>query len=233
MRKSALFLVAAAALTLAASLNAQPKLKVLEGTKLDLGRIDRGAVVEKKVSLKNVGDQVLVIGDVMASCGCTGTVLSEHQIEPGKTGSVMIKFNSKNFSGPIHKTVTINSNADKEPQTVIEFTALVVEEVSVTPTQLMFRDAEVGKTVAQRVKIRNDGKENLLLTGYRTQLAGLTATLPAKSIAPHDSVEITVEFKPKEPKSILSDLLFLTTSSKKQAEIMIYVFGNAREFRFQ
>ncbi len=234
MRKRISFLLfASIILFLQGALNAQPRLKVLEGTKIDFGRMDRGAVVQKKVSLKNVGNQVLVIGDVAASCGCTGTVVSEHQIQPGETGSVLITFNSKNFSGPIHKTVTINSNAAKEPQTVIEFTGLVVEEISVIPTQVMFRDAEVGKPAAQKVKIKNEGADKLTLTGYRTQLAGLTAILPEKPIAPHDSVEITVEFRPKEAKSILSDLLYITTSSKKQPEVMIYVFGSAREFKFQ
>jgi hypothetical protein len=233
MKTSVSFVLAASVVAISACLYAQPKLKVVEGTKLDLGRIDRGAVMEKSVTLKNVGDQVLVIGKVEASCGCTGTVVSDHQIEPGKTGSLLITFNSRNFSGPIHKTVTVNSNATSEPRTVIEFTATVIEEVSVTPSQLMFRDAEVGKVVSQKLKIKNDGKEELMLTGYRTQLAGLRAIIPQNPIVSHDSAEITIEFRPKEPKPILSDLLFLTTSSKKHAELMIYIFGNAKEFRFQ
>ena len=233
MKTSVPFVLAASVLAFSACLYAQPKLKVVDGTKLDLGKIDRGAVVDKSVTLKNVGDQVLVIGKVEASCGCTGTVVSDHQIQPGKTGSLLITFNSKSFSGPIHKTVTVNTNATTEPRTVIEFTATVIEEVSVTPSQLMFRDAEVGKVVSQKLKIRNYGKEKLTLTGYKTQLGGLTAVLPKSPIAPQDSAEITVEFKPREPRSILSDLLFLTTSSKKHAELMIYIFGNAKEFKFQ
>ena len=220
-------------LCLAAPVFAQPRLKAVDGTKLDFGKIDRGTVVERKVSLQNVGDQLLVISGVDASCGCTGTVMSESQILPGKTGTLLITFNSKNFTGPVHKTVTVKSNSASEPRMVIEFTARVIEEISVAPSQLLFRDAEVGRVATQTLKIKNEGREKLTLTGFRTALPGLTAHLPPNPIAPNDSVQIVVEFKPKEIKTVLSDLLYLTTSSKKQPEVMVYVFGNTKEFKFQ
>ena len=60
---------------------AQPKIQVVGGTKIDLGSIYRGAVVERKVMLKNIGSDTLVVSRVDPSCGCTGTVVSNDHIE--------------------------------------------------------------------------------------------------------------------------------------------------------
>jgi hypothetical protein len=176
---------------------------------------------------------MLVIGRVAASCGCTGTVVSEDHIPPGKSGTLLITFNSRNFSGPIHKTVTVNSNSAGGPETLIEFTGTVFEEVLLIPSQLLFREAEVGRVSSQTVTVKNNGKENLLLTGFQTQLAGLTAILPSTSIAPNDSAQIVVEFKPSLVQSMLTDLLHISTSSKAQPDVTIYVYGNTKEFKFQ
>src|SRR5512135_672795 len=80
-------------------LHAQPVLKVGEGTSLDFGTIYRGEQFERKLTLKNTGTDTLLLGNVEASCGCTGTMLSSNRLAPGESGSLLIKFNSKNFSG--------------------------------------------------------------------------------------------------------------------------------------
>lgn len=216
-----------------ASLLAQPKLKIVEGSKFDLGAIDRGSVVEKKLALKNVGTDTLVLGAVEVSCGCTGTVVSDSRIAPGKSGSLLITFNSKNFVGPIHKSVTVNSNSSGEPRTLIEFTGKVVEEVSVNPAHLLFRDAEVGKLSSTTVTVTNESKQDLVLTGFKTSLPGLLLKLPPKPIPPGQSTQVACEFTPKSVVSVLSDGVTLNTSSKKQPEILIQIFGNTKEFKFE
>lgn len=211
----------------------QPTLQVVEGTKLDFGIISRGTVVQKKISLKNVGNEELIIGTVDATCGCTGTVVSESHLAPGKTGTLLITFNSKNFSGPIHKSVTVNSNSSTGQSTLIEFTGTVFEEVLCTPSQVLFRDAEVGRLSSRTISVKNNGKVKLILTGFKTQIPGLTVALPAGPIPPNDSAQVMVVFRPKEVIPVLSELLYLTTSNTMQPEMTIYVYGNTKEFKFQ
>ena len=217
----------------AAFLPAQPKLKIVDGSKFDLGAIDRGLVVEKKLALKNVGTDTLVLGAVEVSCGCTGTVMSDSRIAPGKSGSLLITFNSKNFAGPIHKSVTVNSNSAGEPRTLIEFTGKVVEEVSVNPTYVLFRDAEVGKLMSTTVTVTNESKQHLILRGFKTSLPGLLLKLPPEPIPPGQSTQVAFEFTPKSVISTVNNLVTLSTSSKKQPEILIQIFGNTKEFKFE
>lgn len=226
-------LVLGAALVLAAIATAQPKMEVVGGTTFDFGTIGRGVVVDRTLTLKNVGTDPLVLSGVDAACGCTGSILSDKTIPPGGTGTLKISFNSKNFSGPVQKTATIHSNAAGSPQTIVTFTATVTEEISIQPTHFWFRDAQVGSLTTATITVSNNGKSPLTLTGVKTQLQGLVLRLPKEPIAPGKSAQLTAEFKPEAARPVLSDGVFVTTSNTAQPQIYIQVFGNVKEFKFQ
>lgn len=217
----------------ALSATAQPKLKIVEGSSFDLGKIERGAVATKRLTLKNVGNKKLDIGNVEVSCGCTGTVLSNKELKTGDTTSLLITFNSKNFNGPVHKTVTVNSNSEGSPRTLIEFTATVVQDLAFTPMQFYFKDAEVGKKSTAAVTVKNESSKELNITGYRSQLEDFVITYPPKPIAPGETMQITAEFTPKKAVPVLSSGVTITTSSQAQSEVYIYIFGNVKEFKFE
>ena len=212
---------------------AQPKLEVEQGLKFDLGKIDRGVVAKKELTIKNAGTEKLVLGNVEVSCGCTGTVVSNKELLPGDTTSLLITFNSKNFNGPVHKTVTVNSNSVEAPRTLIEFTATVVEDLAFSPMQFYFKDAQVGTTSTATIIVKNESTKDLMITGYHTQLQDFSIKYPPKTIAPGDTMAITAEFTPQKAVPVLSDGVYITTSSKTQSEVYIYIFGNVKEFKFQ
>lgn len=57
----------------------------------------------------NTGDAPLIITDVKSSCGCTVPSKPTEPIQPGKTGKIEVKYNMN--TGPIRKTITVESNA--------------------------------------------------------------------------------------------------------------------------
>jgi len=230
--KKALVLVLMLAISGSAA-TAQPKLKIIEGVKFDFGRVDRGKVATKHVTLKNIGDQKLVIGNVDVSCGCTGSVVSSKELNPGDTTSLLITFNSKNFSGPVHKNLTVNSNSADAPRTLIEFTATVVEDLTFTPLQFYFKDAAEGRKSISTIRVKNGSNKEQMITGYRTQLQNFVLKYAPKGIKPGETMEITAEFTPKKATPVLSDGVFITTSSQVQSEVYVYIFGNVKEFRFE
>jgi len=225
--------VAAALLTLlAATAGAQPKIGYAE-KKFDLGTIYRGEVIEHTLTLKNTGSELLLLGSIDASCGCTGTIVSNKEIRPGETGTLSITFNSRNFSGTVHKSVTVNSNAVNEPRVVIEFTAYVIDEILVTPAHFWFKDAEISRKIRLSVTVKNNGKEPLRLTGWHSQLTGLVLVIPSSPIEPGKTAELHADFTPEKTTPILSDGAFVNTSNTRQPELFIPVYGNVREFKFE
>jgi hypothetical protein len=233
MKQTIVAVLALIAFATSSSLLAQPKIEVVGESKLDLGTMFRGAVAEKKVVLKNTGSVVLEVGQVEASCGCTGAMVSETKIEPGNTADLRITFNSKNFTGTVHKTVTVNSNAANEPRQVVEFTAKIVDEISMSAAQLWFKDAEVGRKATVTVVVTNNGEQPLKFTGSRSQLSGLTLTLPSSSIDPGKTGMITAEYLADKAMPVLSNGVYLQTNNPRQPEVYVPVYGNVKEFKFE
>jgi hypothetical protein len=205
------------------------KLVVLEGTQFDFGKIYRGSVMERTLTLKNAGKDTLVMGTIAVSCGCTGAMVTADRIPPGGSGSVRITFNSKNFAGPVHKTVTLNSNGDSLGTTMIEFTATVIDEIGINPQSIIVPGGEVNKTTRLTLTVQNNGMTPLSLTGFRTQLKGLLLKLPQNPVPPGGTGEIAVEFTPEAPSPMLTDGVFVTTNNIRQPEVYLQVYGGVRQ----
>ena len=89
------------------------------GAKIDFkakdNTIDYGTITKKGDSgirtfeFTNTGDAALIITNVLSTCGCTVPSFSTEPIMPGKSGKIEIKYNLT--TGPIRKTITVESNA--------------------------------------------------------------------------------------------------------------------------
>ena len=78
----------------------------------NFGKVSEGEIVSYNYRFKNTGSKPLIVTNVSASCGCTVPEKPEQPIQPGETGFIKVKFDSKNRVGNAHKTVTVSSNAE-------------------------------------------------------------------------------------------------------------------------
>jgi len=86
----------------------------------DFGRVKNGDLVKYSFVFTNTGDQLLEVTAVQPSCGCTTAGDWTRKVDPGKTGTVAIQFNSANFNGQVFKTVSVSSNDKQRPVTVLQ-----------------------------------------------------------------------------------------------------------------
>ena len=77
----------------------------------NFGKVTDGEKVVYSYRFKNNGTKPLVISQASASCGCTVPEKPEEPIKPGETGFLKVVFNSRGRVGPVHKEVTVISNA--------------------------------------------------------------------------------------------------------------------------
>jgi hypothetical protein len=85
----------------------------------DFGDIQQGEKVEYIFKFKNTGTQPLIISDVVTTCQCTAKEWSKEPVMPGKTGEVMVSFDSAGKMGIQNKVVTVLSNAVNSTERVI------------------------------------------------------------------------------------------------------------------
>lgn len=77
--------------------------------------IDYGTITKNKdlgirtIEFKNIGDAPLSITNVFSTGGFSFPMKPIEPIIPGKTGKIVVKYNMN--TGPIRKTITVESNA--------------------------------------------------------------------------------------------------------------------------
>ena len=101
----------------------------------DFGFVEVGEVVNHKFKFVNTGSIPVSISNATASCGCTTPVFPFLEIEPGGTGEIGVRFNSKDRLGSQVATVTVYSDAENSEQ---ELTIKgVVRSEIVSPSEII------------------------------------------------------------------------------------------------
>lgn len=84
----------------------------------DFGTITAGETVEHEFTFENTGEAPLVISNAKASCGCTVPSWTKEPIQPGETGNMLVKFNSRGKKNQQNKMVRITANTEKGKETI-------------------------------------------------------------------------------------------------------------------
>ena len=79
--------------------------------KYDFGDLKKGAVVSHDFKIINKGESVLIIKNVLTTCGCTATSWPKKPLAAGDSSVIRVSFDSKGKIGRQHKVITIQSNA--------------------------------------------------------------------------------------------------------------------------
>ena len=84
---------------------------------IDFGSFPMNEVKEGKFVLTNMGKNLLVVFDVVTSCGCTKAEYSKNPVRPGETLELTVRYEAYE-SGRFSKVLTIYSNAAGSPHKV-------------------------------------------------------------------------------------------------------------------
>ena len=85
---------------------------------IDVGEIPQSKPKEIVFEFKNTGKTDIVITEVHASCGCTGTNYPKEPIGVGKSAKITATFNAAN-KGIFTKTITVATNVGEAPKVLI------------------------------------------------------------------------------------------------------------------
>ena len=118
-------------------------------TRYDAGTVARGDVIRKSFPVRNAGGSRLVISNLDASCNCAAADYTPH-IEPGSEGSVAIRIDTEDFSGPIEKYIVATTNDPANPKIKFTVTAVVDDVIEVLPA----RKAPLGELPREEASLR-------------------------------------------------------------------------------
>lgn len=103
------------------------KVKLLDNTEHDFGKIEKGQKVTKEFSIKNTGKSPLVISKAQSACNCITHTLTPASIPPGKKGVLQVTYSPHSKRGN-RDILTVITNDLGHPEIKVTLTAEVVEE---------------------------------------------------------------------------------------------------------
>jgi hypothetical protein len=130
-----------------------PAALVFEKTELDLHPELGASTVAAVFKYENKGDTPIHIKSVRPSCGCTTAALAKNDVAPGEKGEITATFNIGSYTGVQTKTVTVETDDSKTPQTVLTFKATIAQLLDLQPTFVYWQANEPAqpKTIVAKV----------------------------------------------------------------------------------
>lgn len=108
-----------------------PRLTIVEPVH-EYGQVAKGDKLDWSFVIKNTGNADLQIIAARPGCGCTVADFDK-VIKPGETGKVTAHVDTTNFTGPIAKTVSLETNDPSSPNSTLTIHAIVKPYVEAFP----------------------------------------------------------------------------------------------------
>lgn len=147
----------------------------------DFGTLGAKQTAKHTFKFRNEGDSTLVIIEVKATCGCTGTLLSKKEISPGESGDIEVTFSSGNSSGQKKKAIYVSSNDPQQSKVELHIIAKVVIPVELRPLTLYW-SSEKNQPSNRRAELVLDQNVKLNVTKLESSSPAFKASVqPRKS----------------------------------------------------
>ncbi len=206
----------------------QPKIEIVGGTSFDFGEIYSGVKIDKILTIKNIGTDTLIIGQVQPSCGCTAVLMSENKIAPNKTATLNVGFDSKGFNGKVHKSISITSNDPTNRSLNVTFTATISTVLTFDPQFIYFQNMKLDSIAAMKIKVTNNSQEAVEITSFEHKIHGLKVEIMQRKLMPKETTELSVTYFAVSEGMAQADVI-VHTNNKKQPKTPIRFFAFVRQ----
>ena len=175
-------------------------------TTLNIGNVTVGSTGTGTFTVYNTGTAPLEVSDIASSVATFTTAPIAAIIAPGDSLLVTVTF-APTVAAPLTTVVTVVSNDPANPAltVIVNGTGVVAPAplVAVSATNLVF-NANVGLPVSRPFTVRNTGNAPLQLTGLLISNPAFTAAPTTGTIAPGDSLVVTVTFSAPAPPPVVT-----------------------------
>jgi hypothetical protein len=201
---------------------------------IDIGTVAQGVTVDAVFDLVNEGDAKLVIKAVRPTCGCTVADF-DPEIAAGATGQIKAKLDTKDFAGPVSKSILVMSDDPQNPTVTLVIKADIRPFVEILPRPLIRFNAVlhepmnqtfivVGADPEQTMKIKNvESSVPFIATAVR-QL-GEDELIEGKSKSQY---EVTISLTEDAPVGPVNAVLSVNTDLKEAPTVPVKVYGVVR-----
>jgi copper(I)-binding protein len=190
----------------------------------DFGRMRAGEPVKYTYVFTNVGDATLILTNVQPQCGCTTAGEWSRQVEPGKTGSIPIQFNTAAYSTAVFKQITVTCNDKSQPVLFLQLKGTVYKPLDVMPPMAMLNLPADADTGSVPVTITNHTEEPLMLWGAESNNKAFSAELTTNALGKGYQLKVSVVSPLSAPG--MSAQISMKTSWTNQPVLNVAVYAS-------
>ncbi len=208
------------------------KLVKLTPADIQYGEIKEGKVITDKIKILNAGDQEVEIVKVRPGCGCTFANLNQHKLEPGDTAVIEFNFNSRGFSGPVRKGITVYFKDATKPPFKYAIKANVLREFEVSPRYIYLNKLNLNPdtTIVQKITFKNNSKEDILVKNLFTTSDMIHLPENPFKVKAGESKKVDIEVIPNREIQSRQKIEVQTDSeSKPTFNISVYLYVKDRK----
>lgn len=202
-----------------------PKIR-FANTVHDFGRVKSGEAIKCTYTFTNTGEATLILSSVQPQCGCTAAGEWSRQVEPGKTGSIPIQFNTLNYQGQVIKTVTVVCNDKTQPTLFLQLKGNIYKPLDVSPQLAVLNVSPDAESVSAMVTITNNTDEPLMLSAPESNNKSFAAEL--RTTVPGKAYQLVVSTVPPLNQGGVQAQIGMKTSWTNQPVLNVSVFANVQ-----
>ena len=214
---------------------AGPKLSLVDPVK-DFGTVPKGDTIEYDFGVFNAGSADLEILSVQPACGCTVAEFDK-VIKPGQTGKIHAVVDTTTFTGPIAKTIAVQTNDPNTPMAQLTMRANVKPFVQAYPNGFLRYMLQLGQADKQSTILVTEDEEPFEILSIESPADYIkvdyekvpVAERAQSGLAGQEQYRINVTVGGPEAKvGPISEKVKITTNSKHQPEFLLSVTGLIR-----
>ena len=174
-----------------------PQMKISE-EEWDFGLVKPEEKPIHVFTIKNEGNEDLIIERVWASCGCVQASISPNRILPGKSAELKATFNTVGYEGKLEKIIYIKSNdpevSEKKIKVKVDIEHKFKPKINTLATERDMGLISQGDILNLNFIIENQGDAELIIDKIDTyEHIHYNNTLPLK-ILPKEKVELILTY---------------------------------------
>lgn len=201
---------------------------------VDAGKVSQGVTVDAVFDLVNEGDATLTVKAVRPTCGCTVADFDK-EIAPGATGKIKAKLDTKDFAGPISKSILVMTDDPQNPTVTLVIKADIRPFVEILPRPLIRFNAVLHEPMNQTFIVAGaDPEKTLKVSSVDSSVPFLTTSV--RKLSGDELVqgksksqyEVTLSLSDDAPVGPVNAVLSVNTDLKEAPTVPVKVYGVVR-----
>lgn len=198
-----------------------PKIEIVGGNEIDAGSHKRNVPLTYDVTVKNIGDQELVITGIQTSCGCSSALSSSNNVPPGQTAVIKFNFNGVGM-GKVTKALMITTNEPNNPTHTVLISMNMVDPVTINPGSII-AEGKVGDELHQIASVLNSMDKDIDITEISSNTPVIKITSDKTTIKSGESASLDIAIKIYEESAINAAVFIKTSEGEFQIPILVDV----------